>query len=419
MARDISIRLQVVGQAEAFESVALKSRVDGQVAALLFSEGSTSRQGDLLIRLDSADFAARLAQAEAGAARDEALFGDARRRRATWHPRSAISFPKRRLTTRAPTKPQRRANLRASKAAVEVARLQRDYAEIRAPIPASSAPGGVPGSTVKTNDTTLAVINRFSPARQLSGSGKASAPARGHAPGQRSRSRPAARRCKPAFRGAWSASSTTRSTRRPAPSSSRPKLDNADELLTPGQFLNVSLILDTLSNAVTVPNAAVQQGAEGNFIYVVGGDGAVEMRKVETAASDAVATAIAKGWRSEKPSSPTASAPDAGRQGSRSQTPTTRKATRRSRKTEAGEGRLMNLPELCIRRPVMTTLLMAAFVIFGVIAYRALPVSELPNVDFLTIWSAPACPAPRRRRWLRPWRRRSKASSRRSPALIR
>jgi len=45
----------------------------------------------------------------------------------------------------------------------------------------------------------------------------------------------------------------------------------------------------------------------------------------------------------------------------------------------------MQVPELCIRRPVMTTLLMAAFVIFGVIAYRALPVSELPNVDFPTI----------------------------------
>jgi HAE1 family hydrophobic/amphiphilic exporter-1 len=45
----------------------------------------------------------------------------------------------------------------------------------------------------------------------------------------------------------------------------------------------------------------------------------------------------------------------------------------------------LQLPELCIRRPVMTTLLMAAFLIFGVIAYRALPVSELPNVDFPTI----------------------------------
>src|SRR5262245_47699024 len=45
----------------------------------------------------------------------------------------------------------------------------------------------------------------------------------------------------------------------------------------------------------------------------------------------------------------------------------------------------MNLPELCIRRPVMTTLLMAAFLVFGTISYFKLPVSELPNVDFPTI----------------------------------
>ena len=52
----------------------------------------------------------------------------------------------------------------------------------------------------------------------------------------------------------------------------------------------------------------------------------------------------------------------------------------------------MNLPELCIRRPVMTTLLMAAFVIFGLIAYRALPVSELPKVNFSTISVTAALP---------------------------
>ncbi|MDD3528392.1 MAG: efflux RND transporter permease subunit [Gallionellaceae bacterium] len=52
----------------------------------------------------------------------------------------------------------------------------------------------------------------------------------------------------------------------------------------------------------------------------------------------------------------------------------------------------MQLPELCIRRPVMTTLLMAAFLVFGLIAYRALPVSELPNVDFPTISVSAALP---------------------------
>ena len=45
----------------------------------------------------------------------------------------------------------------------------------------------------------------------------------------------------------------------------------------------------------------------------------------------------------------------------------------------------MNLPELCIRRPVMTTLMTAALCLFGVMAYRLLPVSDLPTVDFPTI----------------------------------
>jgi hypothetical protein len=45
----------------------------------------------------------------------------------------------------------------------------------------------------------------------------------------------------------------------------------------------------------------------------------------------------------------------------------------------------MNLPELCIRRPVMTTLVMAAIMVFGVVGYRQLPISALPKVDFPTI----------------------------------
>ncbi|NQU69179.1 MAG: efflux RND transporter permease subunit, partial [Rhodospirillales bacterium] len=45
----------------------------------------------------------------------------------------------------------------------------------------------------------------------------------------------------------------------------------------------------------------------------------------------------------------------------------------------------MNLPELCIRRPVMTTLIMAAIVLFGIVAHGFLPIAELPNVDFPTV----------------------------------
>ena len=72
-------------------------------------------------------------------------------------------------------------------------------------------------------------------------------------------------------------------------------LPNDDEQLTPGQFLRVSLRLDTLRQTVTVPNEAVQQGADGNFLFVVKADETVEVRKVETTASAAGYTAIGQG----------------------------------------------------------------------------------------------------------------------------
>ena len=77
-ARDIPVELKVVGRAEAFESVIIKSRVDGQVASVHFTEGQHVKQGDVLIRLDPTDFAARLRQAEGSAARDEALIAKTR-----------------------------------------------------------------------------------------------------------------------------------------------------------------------------------------------------------------------------------------------------------------------------------------------------------------------------------------------------
>ena len=70
------------------------------------------------------------------------------------------------------------------------------------------------------------------------------------------------------------------------------ELPNRDETLTPGQFLNVSLLLDTLRQAVTVPSRAVQQGADGNFLYAVKDDSSVEMRRVETLASEEDVTAV-------------------------------------------------------------------------------------------------------------------------------
>ena len=79
----------------------------------------------------------------------------------------------------------------------------------------------------------------------------------------------------------------------------------------------------------------------------------------------------------------------------------------------------MNFSRTFIQRPIATSLLMLGIALFGIMAYRALPVSDLPQVDFPTLTSARACPAPTRPRWPRRSRRRSSASSRPSPASIR
>ena len=77
----------------------------------------------------------------------------------------------------------------------------------------------------------------------------------------------------------------------------------------------------------------------------------------------------------------------------------------------------MNLSALFIKRPVTTTLIMLGILVFGVMAYRLLPVSDLPVIDFPTI-QVSGRPARRQPRndGDRPWRCRSRSSSRRLPA---
>ncbi|MFZ4536687.1 efflux RND transporter periplasmic adaptor subunit [Propionivibrio sp.] len=301
--RDIPVTLQVVGRAEAYESVTLKSRVDGQVAAVLFTEGQHVKQGDVLIRLDPTDFAARLQQAEASAARDAALVAKTRSDTARYvalKERNFVSEEK--VNDIRTNEAAASANLRASRATVELARLQLTYATIRAPFTGVVGARLVfPGSSIKINDTALAVVNRVRPllisfsvpekhlprlrAALGSGGGKTSRMTVDVSlPGEKSQ------HIEGEVRFLDNAVDSATGT-----ILMKALLPNADEKLTPGQFLNVTLLLDTLLKAVTVPNEAIQQGAEGNFVFVVKEDSSVEMRKLETAASDGGLTAIGKG----------------------------------------------------------------------------------------------------------------------------
>jgi len=284
--QDVPVVLTAVGRAEAYESVTLKSRVDGQVAAVAYTEGQHVRKGDVLVELDPEDFQARLRQAEANRLRDEALLARAKadlERYTNLKGKSYVSDEKL-LETRT-TLSAAEAVVKADRAAVELARLQASYALIRAPFEGMVGARLVsPGAAVKVNETPLAVLNRLQPIYVSFA-----------VPERHLLKLRAALRAAPVKVEVTAPGDTTQSFEGEArfldnavdvatgTIQMKAVLANEDESLTPGQFLEVRLRIDTLPGAVTVPAEAVQQGPEGAFVFVLRPDQTTEQRPVEVA----------------------------------------------------------------------------------------------------------------------------------------
>lgn len=290
--------LELVGRAEARESVTLKSRVDGQIAALPFTEGQTVAAGEVLARLDPADFDARLQQAEANLARDQAQLAKAKNDVARLQSLKGRGFvSEQQLADARVAADAFAATVRADQAAVEAARLQRGYTTLKAPFAGVIGAKLVsPGATVKANDTALAVLNQVLPIEVAF-----SVPER-HLPRLRAALRAGPLPVTVAVPG--------HSEHRfpgearfldnavdPATGAIQMKATVANEnrALTPGQFLNVSLTLATLSAVATVPAAAVQQGPQGDFVFVVTPDASVETRPVTVTLLQADSAVIGQG----------------------------------------------------------------------------------------------------------------------------
>jgi multidrug efflux system membrane fusion protein len=298
--RDVPVVLEVVGRGEAYETVTLKPRVDGQVLAVPFAEGRRVAAGDVLIRLDPADFQARVQQAEANLARDQALLDKARADLARYLSLLEQQFVSQEKVTEMRANAEAAvATLHADQAALELARLQLSYTRIRAPFAGvAGAKLAFPGAAVKINETPLAVLNRVQPLYV-----SFSVP---------ERYLPAIRAAR--ARGTLPAEISVPGDRRaeegrvvfldnavdPATATLRMKAEvaNVASNLVPGQFLDVGLRLDTLHGAVVVPAEAVQQGPEGSFVYVLSGDGGAQMRKVEVTQVRDGQAAIGKGLAS-------------------------------------------------------------------------------------------------------------------------
>jgi multidrug efflux system membrane fusion protein len=279
----VPVKISVIGRAEAKSTVTLKSRVDGQVAAIEFKEGQPVKKGQVLVRLDPASFAAQLRQVEATRAKDQAQLDKLQldiKRNTDLFQKGFISQAALNQTQADLSSAQ--AAVRADTANVDNAALMLSYATIRAPM--DSVAGTVqvyPGGVVKINETPLVLLNQVQPIYVTFSipETRLAQLKRALAKGPVSVVASLQGDAKTALQGsvafidnAVDATTGTIVVKAVFP--------NADLVLTPGQFVNVALVVDQLADALIVPSAAVQTGPKGDSIFVVKADQTVELRPV-------------------------------------------------------------------------------------------------------------------------------------------
>jgi multidrug efflux system membrane fusion protein len=288
--QSVPVTLGTIGTAQAKASVAVKSRVDGQLLSAFFTEGQTVRKGERLFALDPAPLEAQLRQAEAFLARDRAQLDNARIEMERYQTLATkgIATQQKLDETRAAVHALE-ATIRADLAAVEAARLQLSFTSIASPIEGKTGRLLVdPGNLVKANDTgALVVINQIRPINVAF-----SLPER-HLPeiSRRMREGPLAVEARlpnldlPPAKGTLTFINNAVNVAT-GTIELKASFENADERLVPGQFVDVVLTVSVLPDALVVPAQAVQTGQAGSYAFVVRPDHTVEMRPLSVRTLD-------------------------------------------------------------------------------------------------------------------------------------
>lgn len=285
--RTVGLTRNAVGLVQPLHSVALQSQVDGVVAQIHFVEGDEVKAGALLVTLDQRPFqtaliSARAQLAQAHATAEKATADD--QRYARLHDEHAISDSD--FAQYATAATSARAAVAVQEAAVVTARLNLDYTEIRAPIAGrTSRLAQREGALVKANDSAqpLLILNQMAPigvvfalpesdlaaVRAAFATSPVEVTAQTHGADQQP------------VQG-WlnyldNTVGTTTGT-----IALRATFDNGDGALWPGQFVDVSIRLREIPNALVVPGTAIVVGQQGSQIFVVKADSTVDIRVVHT-----------------------------------------------------------------------------------------------------------------------------------------
>jgi multidrug efflux system membrane fusion protein len=284
---DFPVYLTGLGTVQGFNTVLVRTRVDGQIDKIAFTEGQLVKQGDLLAEIDPRPFQAALDQAKAKKAQDEANLANANLdlQRFT----KLGEFATRQQTdTQRSTVAQLTAQIAADDAAIFNAQTQLDYTAVKSPISGVAGLrqvdiGNIVNASTQTGIVTIAQIEPIAviftaPEEQLSyiNEAQSTQPLKVIAITTDGKKPLAEGKLAVVNNQVDSTSGTIRL---------KAVFDNKNHALWPGQSVSTRLLLKTLKDATVVPDDAIQHSTDGLYAYVVNQDNKAELRKVKVSQS--------------------------------------------------------------------------------------------------------------------------------------
>ena len=297
--RDFPVYLTGLGSVQAFNTVSLKTRIDGQITQVNFQEGQEVRQGQLLIQIDPRPYQVALDQAKANLQRDEAQLNNAKvqyeRMKALY---AGGVIAKQDLDTQEASFGQYEGTIAADKAAIDSAQLNLTYTRITSPINGRIGLRQVDIGNYVTaaSGSSMAVITQMHPIAIIFTLPE------DQLQSVREKMQKGALQVDVYSRDDQTKLSTGKlltidNQIDPTTGTAKFKavFENPENSLWPAQFVNVHLLLETRKDAITAPVSAIQRGPQGTFVYLVDNNNTVQVRPVQLALTQANTVVIASG----------------------------------------------------------------------------------------------------------------------------